>query len=132
MTTPAQLRPYWRRVLDGEEPVFHDGYSGHDWAEEQRDAYWEALRQAADAIDKRDEELERYRRVVEAAGNLMDYRGASIRATWPDIADIWHELSVALAALDKEVCTGFANNCRCPPCTQRAISDAGMDDQEAP
>lgn len=53
MTSPTpSTKPYWRKVLDGEEPVFHDGYSGHDWAEEQRDAYWEALGEAAVEIER--------------------------------------------------------------------------------
>lgn len=43
-------KPYWQRVHEGEEPVFHDGFSGWDWAEEQRDAYYKALQEAAAEI----------------------------------------------------------------------------------
>jgi hypothetical protein len=60
VTSADFQKPYWRQVLDGDEPVYHDGYSGHEWAETQRDAYWEALGEAA-------VEIERLHRVIRDA-----------------------------------------------------------------
>ena len=82
--------PYWQLVRDGDEPVFHDSYSGHDWAEECRDAYWKALRECAAELEagraeisaqdqiiyNQNSELTKLRAIAQAAQSLLSEDGA--------------------------------------------------------